>query len=95
MTAIENEREALAQVIADSFYAMQAGYQPTEAWEMPEPSAGDMQLAHDILAAGFRRQGPITDAQVEAAAESLWRHDTVDDVRLAYARAALKAARDA
>ena len=54
-------------------------------WEMGE-------RADDILA-GFRRQGPITDAQVQAAFES-WNGLHVGTVRDRL-RAALEAARDA
>jgi hypothetical protein len=71
----DDEREALAQVIANSLWAMQSGYTPTEAWEIPTPNGGDDALAADILAAGFRRQGPITDAQADAANQA-W-HDYV------------------
>ena len=38
----------LAQVINDSFFAMQAGEMPTKE-EQSEPNAGDMQLAVDII----------------------------------------------
>lgn len=40
-----------------------------------------------ILAAGFRRQGPITDAQVQAARDSLYRqgnrYPSMEDMRAA------------
>lgn len=43
-------RLALAQVIANSFWGMEAGRDPSPA-EAPEPSAGDCQLAADVLRA--------------------------------------------
>ena len=43
-----SDREDLAQIIANSFFAMQAGSWP-RGNERPEISAGDMQLAQDIL----------------------------------------------
>jgi hypothetical protein len=47
----ENE-EILAQVIHDSFYAMQAGEDP-EPGISGSPNSGDLQLAHDILRNGY------------------------------------------
>lgn len=47
-TSREEKQKALAQVISNSFYAMEAGEDPTLEQER-EPNAGDMQLAFDIL----------------------------------------------
>jgi hypothetical protein len=101
----DDERAALAQVIANSLWAMQSGYTPTEAWEIPTPNGGDDALAADILAAGFRRQGPITDAQVEAAATQMYAIEHLGESRLPddwegalfkrRARAVLESAREA
>lgn len=41
-------QKSLAQTIHNSFYAMEAGQDPAPEQEQ-EPSAGDMQLAFDIL----------------------------------------------
>lgn len=41
-------QKSLAQTISNSFYAMEAGEDPTE-YQKREPSAGDIQLAFDIL----------------------------------------------
>ena len=69
-------------------------------------SSEGYELADAILAAGFRRQGPITDTQVEAAAQAI--HDQecscnnagfhgreTISFRKESARRALEAARDA
>lgn len=53
----EERQKALAQVIANSFFAMQAGEWPggpNNNYGIPTPNAGDMQLAYDILDAGYR-----------------------------------------
>jgi hypothetical protein len=50
--SLAEERLALAQVIHDSFYAMQAGEFPDPA-NREGPNGGDMQLASDIQEAGF------------------------------------------
>lgn len=42
------KQKALAQVIHNSFYAMEAGEYPTKEQEQ-KPNGGDMQLAADIL----------------------------------------------
>ena len=73
--ARDDEREALAQVIANAFFAMQAGQEwdaEDATYEQPVPNAGDMDLAVSILAAGYRRhQAPeITDEMVERAAQA-------------------------
>jgi len=81
----DDEREALANLIPLGFTERDGVRDVYEA-------------ADRILAAGFRRQGPITDAQVEAAARAIqafegnpkyWRDFEQ------HARAALEAARDA
>jgi hypothetical protein len=57
VTPHEARVRALAQVIADSFFAMQAGQawdaEGPESYSQPEISAGDMQLATDIIDAGY------------------------------------------
>ena len=73
--ARDDEREALAQVIANAFFAMQAGQEwdaEDATYEQPVPNAGDMDLAVSILAAGYRRhQAPeITDEMVERASNA-------------------------
>ena len=52
MTPHEARVRALAQVIAESFYAMEAGEPPAPSFR-PEVTAGDVQLATDIIAAGY------------------------------------------
>lgn len=44
----EAARRDVAQVIHNSFYAMEAGEWPSTS-QQTEPNAGDMQLASDIL----------------------------------------------
>lgn len=57
---------------------------------------GSLAKAADaILAAGFRRQGPITDAQVDRADEVFWKHYSEDEQAWSAMRAALEAARSA
>ncbi|WP_137843841.1 hypothetical protein [Microbacterium sp. 2FI] len=51
-------------------------------------------LTDEILAAGFRRQAPITDAQVSAACEAFWAHPDIMGGAPS-TRAALEAARAA
>ena len=55
---MSDEREKLAQVIADSIFAMQAGQawdaEGPESYERPVPNGGDMQIAVDLMAAGVR-----------------------------------------
>lgn len=41
--------EEIAQGIASAFFAMEAGYTPTEAWEIPTPSPGDRALAAALM----------------------------------------------
>ena len=56
--ARDDEREALAQVIANAFFAMQAGQEwnaEGTSYSQPVPSGGDMDLAVSILAAGYRK----------------------------------------
>jgi hypothetical protein len=80
MTATDDEREALATVLASAYNA--SPYRDAH-----------LRGADAILAAGYHRQEPITDAQVEAAL-GVWLHNEGltdhDDMR-----AALEAARDA
>lgn len=64
------DREAMAQVIANSFYAMQAGEFPDPALQ-PEPSAGDMQLASDLEEAGYALAPPISDEMADRANQAL------------------------
>ncbi|GAA5198593.1 hypothetical protein [Microbacterium jejuense] len=80
----DDEREALNAVLLRGFtdHANGAG----------SPLLG-VYLADRILAAGFRRQGPITDAQVEAAWQALEEEGVRPLLRIV--RAALEAARDA
>jgi FAD/FMN-containing dehydrogenase len=108
MTAIEDEREALARVIHADDVNHERAHQ--DFWLMNEETVGwYFDNADAVLAAGFRRQGPITDAQVEAAARRMYLSvmsyggrpswsKTTGQVRNQYreeARAALEAARDA
>lgn len=60
---IDDEREALAWVIERGWG------NPT--WDGKTLRPIDRQIADAVLAAGFRRQGPVTDAKVEAAAIAL------------------------
>jgi hypothetical protein len=57
------ERSMLEATISDALFD----------WDGDTRPAG--RITEYVLAAGFRRQGPITDAQVEAAAEALWGED--------------------
>jgi len=95
----DDEMEPLTGVIRDSI----------DRWGdlFPTPEVARY-VADDVEAAGFRRQGPITDAQVEAAAKALaetfgeephlpwdrWGELSRDEFRQD-ARTALEAARDA
>lgn len=88
MSALDDEREALADLIAEE----------RDKWPRRADDMDSEELAATILAAGFRRQGPITDAQVEAATEARDLYESDDslsawDNRLAETRAALEAAR--
>jgi hypothetical protein len=84
---VSDEREELARILDDS---------DPEGGVMPDPEGGTWEWwlpqVDAILAAGFRRQGQITDAQVEAAI-GVWLHNDGptdhDDMR-----AALEAARE-
>lgn len=78
-----DEREALIAWI-DAWYDRTAG--PGESWVTSD-------LADAFIAAGFRRQGPITDAQIEAARLSLWVN--CGNLPASVVRAALEAAREA
>lgn len=49
-------QDELGQVIANSFFGMEAGYMPTETFELPTPSSGDLQIAFDILASSVIRR---------------------------------------
>ena len=83
MTSVDDDREALKKVWVSYTHTT-----PEEANEWWWRDA--VGLADAILAAGFRRQPPITDAQVEAAESALgW------NVGATNMRAALEAARDA
>lgn len=56
MSANEQEQVALAQVIANSFFAMEAGEWPggpNWSYGFPKVNAGHMQLANDILDHGY------------------------------------------
>jgi hypothetical protein len=54
-----DEREALADIIDDTLQSLS------------DTSGACYKVSDAVLAAGFRRQGPITDAQVRAVAEAL------------------------
>jgi hypothetical protein len=79
----DDEREALARVIEEGWG------NPT--WDGVTLRPIDRQIADAVLAAGFRRQGPITDAQITAALVGWEGQPTRVDAM----RAALEAARDA
>jgi hypothetical protein len=51
--SLADERRAMAQVIHNSFYAMQAGEWPDPATQ-EEPNGGDMQLASDLQEWGYK-----------------------------------------
>ena len=73
--ARDDEREALAQVIANAFFAMQAGQEwnaEGASYSQPVPSGGDMDLAVSILAAGYRKhpEPEITDEMVADALDA-------------------------
>lgn len=87
----DDEREALARILDNSDPEMggvvaDEGHESWE-WYLPQVDA--------VLAAGFRRQGPITDKQVRAALSAWFRRmiaggwDNTHEVRM---RAALEAA---
>jgi hypothetical protein len=59
--SLADERRAMAQVIHDSFYAMQAGEWPDPA-TAEEPNGGDMQLASDLQEAGYHLCPEPTDS---------------------------------
>lgn len=83
-----DEREALAELIEGVGLGL---YLPgSHGHDYINPG----KAADAIIAAGFRRQGPITDAQVEAA-WSVLELETVGHYTRANMRAALEAARDA
>lgn len=85
----DDEREALAEILYP-FFVRGDGLHDVVIAE---------QALDAILAAGFRRQGPITDAQVEAAwragAAVLGDYEPPGGRDLRAMRAALEAARDA
>lgn len=74
---MRTEREALLKVLAEQGLS-EPGYSP-HGWRCDNPDrypdyctcARD--TADAILTAGFRRQWPITDAQVQVARETLYR----------------------
>lgn len=70
MSALEEDREVLARALhADDVKHDRAHH---DFWLMNEDSTGwYFDNADAILAAGFRRPGPITDAQVLAGATAL------------------------
>lgn len=92
----DDVREALAQTIANSFFAMEAGESPeVGGYTAPTPTGGDMQLAVDILAAfEVRPRGSVTDAEIDAMQHAI---GSIDGqwVTPTALRAALEAARDA
>lgn len=97
MTALDDESEALASLIwTTSFqFSNPRGVQATR-WEDVSISAARQSaryIAEAVQAAGFRRQGPITDAQVEIAMRHLWRGGA-DGITVVAMRAALEAARE-
>lgn len=57
-----NLEDEIAQTIANSHFCMKVGYLPTEPWEMPDPSSGDMQIACDLLPLVKRAQAEAWDA---------------------------------
>ena len=98
MTAIEDEREALVNALLRSRFFESHDWAGTGSWPGEEYIRWELgQLADDILS-GFRRQGPITDAQVEAGLSQFYAHvwsgrwTANEEKRM---RAALEAARDA
>lgn len=56
MTEQQSIQDEMGQVIANSFFGMEAGYMPTEPHELPTPSSGDLQLAFDVLASPVIRR---------------------------------------
>lgn len=77
----DDEREALAQIVRVRL----------DRYNMADFMEGPMHLprgiADEALSAGFRRQGPITDEQVQAARDSLYRqgnrYPSMEDMRAA------------
>lgn len=92
-SAPADELEALAKIISNSVMEDFAG-------SRNEADREGAHVARDVIAAGFRRQGPITDAMVEAAEAAAFQfpdspeYPTFKDWRMARMRAALEAARE-
>jgi hypothetical protein len=97
---VDEEREALAQVLDQHwFHAWRCScgwVHPQYGAKTLDPGYLRVHIATAILAAGFRRRGPITDTQV-AAVEKVIRsvYGTQVESTEAVARAALEAAGDA
>ena len=78
--ARDDEREALAQVIANAFFAMQAGQEwnaEGTSYSQPVPSGGDMDLAVSILAAGYRKH-PEPEWEYAHSANGYWNRDETE-----------------
>jgi hypothetical protein len=105
----DDEREALARIMHADDVKHRRAHDDYDFWLANEELSGCYyDNAAAVLAAGFRRQGPVTDAQVEAAAlayagddmspeEWEWVKTRPEVVQpfLDGMRAALEAARDA
>jgi hypothetical protein len=64
MTVLDDERKALAVLLDEQFGNWQ--------WDsLAHGMTAGRYVAPMVLAAGFRRQGPITDAQVKALGDTL------------------------
>ncbi|MCC2033085.1 hypothetical protein [Microbacterium allomyrinae] len=101
----DDEREALGRLLRELLTT------DDEDPENGEPGWSLVAMRNQILAAGFRRQGPITDEMVDAAARAIFEVGHIDgdytwaemvredpsraDIWRADARTALEAARDA
>jgi hypothetical protein len=100
VTEIDDEREALYEAVSGAVHAegIYEGHPAKNTIRMELTQA----VTDSVERAGFRRQGPITDAQVDRAAEAfaIAEHgDSADQQDADYyapkIRAAIEAARDA
>jgi hypothetical protein len=100
----DDEREALGRRVREVWVEWaQEQAEPKPSWLVPWDELGpadrevDMRIGEAL--AGFRRQGPITDAQVEAASVAMYRAGAGRYANMVaigrWMRVALEAARDA